>query len=163
MTRRASSRAARVASRAPAALVLALLVAPAFAAAPTDQYAPFNREDTVIVDQNTGLHWLRQVGGPSTEAQAASACSSQAMRLPSMTELETIVDENVHREYDFTTGQLVEKAIDVNAFPDTPAGLFWTQSPQAGSGSSFWSVDFGTGENKTIPASTPLSYRCVSP
>src|SRR5258706_9474740 len=92
-------------------------------------------ESGLVDDGATGLTWQQHVaptrvvdGGVSQTydwAEATTYCSAlgSGWRLPSLTELQTIVDET--RE---------SPAIDVNVFTDTPPkGYFWTSSPQAGS------------------------------
>jgi hypothetical protein len=71
--------------------------------------------------------------------------------LPSLTELQTIVDE---------TRQL--PAIDGDAFPNTPSmGYFWASSPYAANPSSAWYVTVIHGHADIEPVTTAYWVRCV--
>jgi len=146
-----------------APLALALVVVPALADAPPDQYRPFVRTDPEVRDAQTGLIWLRAVSAPVKFADAAAACPTGTVtyRLPTMKELQTLVDEQPHDEYE--NGTLVRKAIDGNAFPSTPAVPFWSGSAGAGNPGSAWSVDFATGATSLRDKSELHPVRCVRP
>jgi hypothetical protein len=68
-------------------------------------------------------------------ADAKTYCSSVGLRLPTVKELDSLVDLTV------TSGA----TIDPTAFPNTPAESFWTSSPYFGSPSNAWGVDFSSG------------------
>jgi len=132
-----------------AALALTTL---ARADAPSDQYDLFNTSSDVIEDQRTGLTWQRVASPiPVTEDAAFTVCASLSLdsltsgwRVPSYKELLTLVDEAPHTEYE--DGQLVEKAIDPDAFPGTAVDhAYWTSSPYAGQAASAYTVSFDTG------------------
>ena len=159
-------RAAGVATVAAVALVLV----PAIASAPTDQYATFNRGDATITDLNTGLVWQREIvlkANNQTEAKAYCKTvykqDGQQWRLPSMKELLTIVDERPHFEFEGLVNQA--KMIDVNAFPRAPTDAeYWSSSIIAGSGNAEgWVVKFRTGENGPQGVGLPGYVRCVRP
>jgi hypothetical protein len=146
-----------------APFALALVVAPVLADAPPDQYRPFVRTDPEVRDAQTGLIWLRAPTAPATFDSALSACPTQAAtyRLPTMKELLTLVDEQPHDEYE--NGAFVPKAIDGNAFPSTPAVLFWTGSSNAADATTAWAVDFKTGAASLHPKAEAHVVRCVRP
>jgi hypothetical protein len=113
--------------------------------------------DTVL-DRKTGLTWQRlvdPVGRPWQDATATCANLTLAggnWRLPSMRELQSLVDET-----------RFDPAIDPVAFPDTPGVEFWTSSPVSGAPGSAWRTSFANGY--TYDATTSLEYlaRCVKP
>jgi hypothetical protein len=124
----------------------------------------FRVEGGTVVDRMTGLRWERTptfVASP-TDAEASSFmrarsyCSSlvvnanSSFRVPSMNELQTLVDETNP-----------EVAIDPVAFPDTPAEGYWTTSIVANDGKSAWFVSFATGYSQFDALTTPNLVRCV--
>jgi hypothetical protein len=70
---------------------------------------------------------------------AAKASCGAPFRLPSVKELQTIID------YAVDLGSRDGSAIDRTAFPGTPADYFWASSPCADNPASGWIVDFGEG------------------
>jgi hypothetical protein len=154
----------RIAAPALAVVTVAVL---ARAEAPPDQYAPFNRADTVITDAKTGLNWQRTVTTYTTFPDAVAACNGLSLgtfpsnwRLPSYKELLTLVDESPHLEY--PTGGPQPIAIDGNAFPETPVLYpYWTSSVLPAGGSAF-TVEFVAGEGGTAQFSATLYVRCVN-
>jgi hypothetical protein len=159
----------RAASLAPAMLLaivafVALLAPPrpVRANAPVWQYEIFGRNDTCIADHWTKLTWQRTWQSGATYTDAASTCAAlgPSWRVPSMKELLTLVDEQVHDEYE--AGQNVSKAIDANAFPHTPVALpFWTSSRVAGDATRAWSVSFSDGATSKTSLGVSLNVRCV--
>ena len=128
----------------------------ASAAAPPGRFV-VNAAAGTVRDGTTNLTWQRTVSGIYTQAQATTYCQglnlggfSTGWRLPTKKELETLVDFRV-----------VSPAIDVTAFPGTPAGLFWTSTPYAGSSGSAWHVYFGSGNSSSSDTAAPPSVRCV--
>ena len=71
-------------------------------------------------------------------------------RVPSLTELQTLVDESTK-----------EPAIDLTAFPGAPNDYVWTSSLFAADLSSAWTVRFNDGYTWYYPVATPYSVRCV--
>ena len=108
--------------------------------APPTQYLPFEQGDACISDQQTQLTWTRaprQIAGQPALLNfndALAACANlvdagagAAWRVPSLNELETLVDEVPHTE--IVGGVLTPKAIDANTFPKTPVDhQYWTSS-----------------------------------
>lgn len=128
------------------------------ALAPSPHYA---LSAGTVYDNGTKLTWQRSV--PATTYgwdQAATLCSSgevtslggSGWRLPTKKELLTLVDYSVAPP---------GPTIDVTAFPDTPAGSYWSISPLAASVPGRWFVDFAHGYAADY-AEGPTSYvRCV--
>jgi Protein of unknown function (DUF1566) len=162
---------ARVRRRVCSALALtatAIVGGIVHANAPPGQYYPFDRTATCISDQQTKLTWIRNPitsipSGTLTFSDAATTCGKlgATWRVPSVNELETLVDEVPH--YELEGGQLLAKAIDANAFPGTPVGsAYWTSSVVPGGGNA-WVVNFQDGTTAKAPQTTsPLPVRCVS-
>lgn len=126
------------------------------------QYETFDARDPVISDRFTKLVWRRSVPSAMTFDEAVNHCAevgTGAMRLPSLKELLTLVDEEPHEKYDGE--KIVVRMIDRAAFPSTPAEEFWTSSKS--SASKAWTVDFGTGmtSQADINAGDKRRVRCV--
>ena len=109
-----------------------------------------------VVDTKTGLQWMRCALGQSWDGR--NCCGNAEnftwgqlwaqvdafkekggyvghvdWRVPTVDELKTLIVENA------------KPAIDLEAFPETPCGWFWSSSPLAGYASYAWSVDFSNG------------------
>jgi len=110
--------------------------------------------DESVHDATTGLTWQRAVAPKQAWSDAMTFCSTlgACWRLPSLTELQTIVDETKENP-----------SIDQDAFPSTPVDFFWTSSPRAdqASGPSAWYVAFIHGHADTEPITTSYFVRCV--
>ncbi len=117
-------------------MVLALSGAPrrASADAPPGRYAVASGE---VQDTQTGLVWQQARSGSTMQWSAAqSYCTGLGLnghrwRLPSINELQTLVDEGT-----------MNPAIDATAFPGTSAEYYWSSSALAGSSSYAWFVAF---------------------
>lgn len=98
-----------------------------------------------------GLEWSHTLldGKPVTyeEAEEAVAELGDGWRLPTRQELESILDLSRH-----------DPAIDVEKFPDTIGGYYWTSTPCAWRNDSVWRVDFDLG---AITNSLRSYYYCV--
>ena len=107
-----------------------------------------------VLDTQTGLLW-QQVSSSSTMfwADAQTYCGS-GWRVPSMKEIQTLVDET-------KTGP----AIDTTAFPDVSATSgydYWSSSPVAGlSSAAWWFVEFNSGSNSYGDPTSECRVRCV--
>jgi hypothetical protein len=157
-------------SVAAAGVVATAVASLARAMAPGDQYGLFDSNATWIQDKKTALNWQRYASTtPVSFADAAGVCASMSLatgstlpwRVPSYKELLTIVDESPQTEYD--NGQLVSKAIDTHAFPQTPVDLrYWTSSvyPPASSGQAY-AVRFSDGNPTFLDQGSLLYVRCV--
>jgi len=108
------------------------------------------QSDGSVFDAYTGLTWQQT---PSTHVYtfdgAPAGCASP-WRLPSPTELQTIVDDT---RYD--------PAIDLDAFPGGTSDGFWTGLAVAGSTNTAWYVSFKTGGSDTTSTTALLRVRCV--
>jgi hypothetical protein len=141
------------------------LVVPAHADAPPDQYKTFNQGNDTISDRYTLLEWQRYPSASTTSlASAIAACDAMGAgwRLPSVKELQTLVDERPHLEYDAALGQDVYKFIDRHAFPQTPTGSpYWTSSPAVPSANDYWVVRFDRGTTESRTRTDQALARCV--
>jgi hypothetical protein len=114
--------------------------------------------DGLVHDQTTGLTW-QQAFEPASQNDAKTLCANlgTGWRLPSLTELQTIVDDT----------KSVPPTIDIDAFPNTPGGLndlttFWTSSPSTRFEGRAWYVDFHLGfSSDTFFVGAPSQARCV--
>ncbi len=108
-----------------------------------------------VEDATTGSTWQRQVLDQSVDwSEAKAYCASlslegQKWRLPSVDELLTLVD--------MSGGQ--RPTIDMNVFPNTPAGLFWTKN--VAPPSSAWYVSFFDGYPDYSDVGNEGCVRCV--
>jgi hypothetical protein len=131
--------------------------------APPGQYDTFGRTDTCITDAFTKLTWTRTPQVTASFPDATSKCAGlgAGWRVPTMNELETLVDETPHDELE--DGVYLPKAIDANAFPATPVtSPYWTSSAVAGAVGEMWTVGFQDGATAPSAVATPsLEVRCV--
>lgn len=134
--------------------------------APPDQYQVFNKDSPVIRDYKTHLTWLRQPIAKGSYASVASSCAtanaqSLQYRLPTYKELLSLVDEDPHLEYDPISQTSTWRYIDPNAFPGTPADVFWSLSTTTGG--SVKVVSFGDATtNERNPANDSAYAFCVA-
>lgn len=131
------------------------------AAAPASDYEVHagGTPSGTVVDTGTWLTWQQQVA-PQTYslADAISYCSNNAAglpgsgwRLPSMKELQTIVDDSQ-----------VSPAIDGDAFPNTPIDApYWTSTPVSWQPGYAWYVLFNIGQSNHKVATSLSHVRCV--
>jgi hypothetical protein len=130
----------------------ALQAAPGHADAPIGQYTVTT--DTVY-DTKTKLTWQRAVAPSATWANATSYCTALNLggpgwRLPSMKELQTIVDKTRSNP-----------AIDPTAFPSTSSARFWSSSPAADNSGYAWTVYFNYGHSDRYDVNGAFLVRCV--
>jgi hypothetical protein len=106
------------------------------AAAPAGRYVI---GEGTVYDTRTNLTWQRVVPAAMyDQADAASYCAALGLggsvwRLPTMREILTIMDLSVGPP---------GPTIDATAFPDTPAGFFWSGTQYSGTPGSAWSAQF---------------------
>jgi hypothetical protein len=112
--------------------------------------------DGTVVDDKTKLTWQTDVD-PSTFtwSDAKTHCATLALaggafRLPTMKELQTLIDERA-----------ADPAIDVAAFPGAPSESFWTGTPLAGGPTEAWFVNFYNGVAYTSLVDHSYRVRCV--
>ena len=124
-----------------------------------DANAPAGRYTTssgTVYDTKTKLTWQQAVApGTYTWANAKAYCAGLSLngtgwRLPTIKELQTIVDESQ-----------TNPSIDTTAFPSTPANWFWSSSPLVGSSSYACSVSFNDGSADCSAVSSASYVRCV--
>jgi hypothetical protein len=124
---------------------------PAVAEAPPGRYQIASEE---ILDTQTGLVWQRVSSAATMSWADAQAYCGGAWRVPSMKELQTLVDET-------RTGP----AIDTTAFADVSATSgydYWSSSPVAGlSVVAWWYVEFNSGLNSYGAPADTARIRCV--
>ena len=109
-----------------------------------------------VSDLGTGLVWQR-FSDSTTRGwdDAVRYCSALALpgsgwRLPSMKELQTLLD----------LGRQIP-ALDPAAFPAAPTEQYWTSSPLAGSTTDAWSVSFRVGAASPLSRDNLNWVRCV--
>jgi len=138
-----------------AALTIAFSV-PAGASAPPGH---FTVTGGTVSDTKTKLIWQQQTPAtlytwPAAKTYCANlgtTLGGTGWRLPTVRELLTLID----------WAQGMPPVIDTTAFPGTPAGYFWSSTPQAGSSTNVWDVNFQFG-NPTVQATTnSLNVLCV--
>jgi hypothetical protein len=117
----------------------------------------FRVEGSTVVDRMTGLRWERSPPSENGAAgDAASRCDALAVdghddfRLPSMKELQTLVDET-----------RTDVTIDLAAFPETEAGGYWSSTRDAQNPESAWFVRFSDGYAQSAAETEPFFGRCV--
>jgi hypothetical protein len=114
-------------------------------------------DELTVTDTKTGLVWQKSVEAAQTNSvDAGIYCQNLPLgggpwRLPSMKELQTLVDES-----------LKSPAIDPVAFANTPIGAYWSSSVVLPAGFSLWTIDFTDGKTGTLVAFGASAYvRCV--
>ncbi len=109
-----------------------------------------------VKDASTDLTWQRAASAERmTWAAAAQTCTALTLaggrwRLPSMSELQSIIDESQ-----------ADPAVDTAAFPSTPSEGFWAATPLAGSTTAAWFVSFLEGIAYNAVLENPQRVRCV--
>lgn len=101
-----------------------------------------------VADRVTGLVWEAAAAPASPWQEARDRCEGLGMRLPSVRELQSIVDENRH-----------DPALDATVFAPGPAALVWSGTVR---GEDPWHVDFTDGKTYADRlADEALASRCV--
>jgi hypothetical protein len=136
--------------------IAAALTASAHASIPARRYILASR---TVYDAKTRLTWQQSVLSTAlyTWANAKTYCAGagtslggSGWRLPTLGELRTIIDYSHDNP-----------SIDSAAFPSTPATLFWSSSPVAGSSSGAWGITFDYGYANGYRLSNNGNVRCV--
>jgi hypothetical protein len=116
-----------------------------------------SREGTVMSDIASvrvgKLEWQSDISPKNMtwhEAKDYAASLGDGWRLPTRTELLTLVDDTKHSP-------------SCSVFPDCPSEYFWTSTPWAGSSSGAWRVHFTSGSATTYGDVVSYGYRvrCV--
>lgn len=158
------------AARIGIALAVVFLALPVAANAPISppsekQYEDFVQDDQRIIDRFTRLAWARTPSAPINFAGAQTLCSggSPTIRLPTLKELLTLVDEEPNPAYSAAVGKEIVKHIDLLAFGGdvrSPVDVpYWTSSVE-GTNQAF-TVDFATGITSTALVGDSRRARCV--
>jgi hypothetical protein len=119
-------------------------------------HLPYQVSTGTVTDPNTGLIWQQALDGElRTWEQASTYCASLPLagagwRLPTMSELQSIIDERVK-----------EPAIDPLAFPGTPSEGFWAGTPLAEMPPYRWFVSFDRGIAYNAVPDHLYNVRCV--
>jgi hypothetical protein len=134
------------------------------------RYRPMGPNGAIIEDMTTGLHWMRcsqgqHWKGATCEGVAVKLSWDEAMRqpaaqsfagqtdwrVPTKAELLTLVHCSNGRPKtwndtgDVCEGSYERPTIDQVFFPNTPASLFWSSSPNAYRSDYAWYVNFHYG------------------
>jgi hypothetical protein len=120
---------------------------------PATAWAGYVLTEESVTDGGTGLEWQRKIDEVErTRAEATALCAARpgGWRLPTMKELQTIVDDS-----------RADPAIDVVAFPDTPSESFWTATPFAPIPGSAWRTSFQRGYTYDSMEDSTYRVRCV--
>lgn len=128
---------------------------PSAAAAPDERY---RIADGTVYDTQTRLTWQQAI--PSSRyswADAEAYCAELALggnagdtwRLPSINELQTLVDDTTN------------PAIDLRAFPKTPSEYFWASSAVIDDASRAWTTFFTNGSTYSFAITATKNVRCV--
>ena len=134
---------------------------------PQRPYDTFGRDAALIRDGATNLVWLRALAASSaTHAEAQALCAAAAQdgggfRLPRYRELASLVDDVPHAVFLPGEGRVVQRAIDPDAFPDTPDVAFWASDGPAASPAVRWTVDFRDGSSARSGVGARHAVRCV--
>lgn len=125
------------------------------AAAPGPRYSI---ADGTVYDTRTRLTWQQAIptsryGWADAEAYCAELAlggdASDAWRLPSINELQTLVDDATN------------PAIDLVAFPKTPSEYFWSSSAVIDDASRAWTAFFTNGSTYSFALTAAKNVRCV--
>ena len=112
-----------------------------------------------VYDTKTKLTWQQTVDSPGqylwadTKAYCAAlgaTLGGTGWRAPTLTELQTLVDESRS-----------DPSIDPTAFPADPAFIMWCSSPVTGDPSLGWTVNFDYGNTSYYHVKYPTYVRCV--
>jgi hypothetical protein len=112
--------------------------------------------DGIARDMQTGLTWPMAVDATEHDwEQAKGACAQLTLggggwRLPTMKELQTLIDE-----------RRTDPAIEVGVFDGTPGDSFWTSSPLADPPGYAWFVSFSAGVAYNSLVERGHLVRCV--
>jgi hypothetical protein len=125
---------------------------PSIVLAPPARYTTANG---TVLDGQTKLTWQQTIPTSLyTWADAKAYCAGLSLdgsgwRLPSINELQTLVDESTN------------PAIDGATFPMTPSEYFWSDSPLVEDPSRSWTCFFSNGSTYGFSKTTPENVRCV--
>jgi hypothetical protein len=107
--------------------------------------------------------WTTTTNGTAPDV-AARRCSGLSLggasdwRLPTVRELQTLVD---YAQSGTAQDGGPAPMVDTTYFPGTPADVFWSSTPYAGSPGFAWGVDFAVGNSNGYDAKYASYVRCV--
>ena len=134
---------------------LGMLAVSARAAAPAGHFT--NLGDGTVRDNLTGLVWqqgfssaTQNLGDSAAYCSTPTGPSGGGWRLPTVAELQTLVDETV-----------MTPSIDSAYFPSTTPNWFWSSTPVPGSELDGWAVTFAGGGTGRAGGSFRCRARCV--
>ncbi len=111
----------------------------------------YERADAEVRDTLTGLVWQAPYAEEKLDFAAAGRhCAALGARVPSMKELQTLVNR-----------MQVRPSIDGEFFPDTASEAFWTSSLVADNPELAWSVSFELGRSDQTAIGSEFYVRCV--
>ena len=90
-------------------------------------------DDTAVADMMT---WQEALTRASQVNSSGGFAGSVNWRLPNIKELSSIIEDACYGP-----------SINLNVFPTTPAGIYWSSTPYIGSADHAWSVRFNYGQN----------------
>ncbi len=111
--------------------------------------------DGTVLDTQTKLTWQQVLGVDQvTWADAATYCAALSLagtgwRVPSISELQTIVNETTN------------PAVAASAFPMTPSEYFWSSSAVSDDATRAWDTFFANGSTYSFAVTMQKSVRCV--
>ena len=109
----------------------------------------------LVTDAATKLVWQHARSATTISHEDAEAYCAAPFRLPSVKELQTIIDYVVASKLRATG------SVDTTVFPDTPPDYFWSSTACVDEPGASWVVDFGEGV-AGCPGAAGLYYaRCV--
>ena len=105
----------------------------------------------LVSDQLTELVWQQRANPTAMRlSDAETSCANAGFRLPTMKELESLVDLTMSHP-----------SIDQQAFPNTPGDWFWASSLQGSSSFYAWIVLFADGGSSVTDVMSFYKLRCV--
>ncbi|HEX3697901.1 MAG TPA: DUF1566 domain-containing protein [Polyangia bacterium] len=125
---------------------------PSWPIAPSERYTIANG---TVTDTATKLTWQQAVSTSLyTWADANTYCAGLALngtgwRVPTIGEIQTIVDDSIG------------PSVDATVFPMTPSAYFWSSSVAVDDPSRAWTAFFANGSTYRMAMETPEAVRCV--
>lgn len=128
-----------------AVTALLLVVTPAVADAPPEQYAPFSRDSAEIQDLQTGLTWQHRAAPLPAASGAPTVCAAAGpgYRVPTLRELLTLFDDHSEFRRQQTLLSIDQAAFGSDAFDrpylasdvgDVPLGVRFQELPTPADG-----------------------------
>jgi hypothetical protein len=115
----------------------------------------YSTESGTVLDTQTKLTWQQQSPADQyTWSDALDYCTALSLagsgwRVPSISELQTIVDDSAN------------PSIDLATFPGTPSEYFWSSSLVSNDPARAWTGYFANGSTYSFIITTTRNVRCV--